>query len=562
MSPDKHVRTVSLYRLRMPDDADLRTAVAERYLGRPEYTAAPFTVDGVEALLVTGSVSRERTDWCAPLAELTGLEVDLASQVSSGLVLVRTDRAAYALSYGKGYCLLDPERQDVGFGLSFALRCLDEDSLKLVRRSFMDSRGRTDENSSTRGGTLRDLGTEWIGVLVNRIIGRASNLPLTHASYSRGPTKVSCTDVSVALPLAHTPRDFLRDLAVIEDVCARPAPLPGLEALARVRSLRGRGRTALVRGLDDRLDGLLGADGDVTRSAVALSVPSECADDIDQAQGVRITCGSRTVQAEEVVLDDVLSLVRARRAGRRLPALKQMRIQLFADRECREALTPPVSGARWLTAELHSRDASHFSWQGVWYEVGAEYVELLRKEITELLARPSSVELPYWPVGMDERSYNEERAGKQPGYTHFDRLTVRTSTFRGGGVEICDLLGPEGQLIMVKQAPKGSDGLSHLFAQARVAVEALRYDNDVRDKFLAAVAARGLHHSVEDILVTPTVVLAIRLKKGTPITADSLFPFAQVILLQTVVALQGMGARVEILPLYVDETGAEGRRVA
>ncbi|HEV7627683.1 MAG TPA: DUF6119 family protein, partial [Streptomyces sp.] len=440
----------------------------------------------------------------------------------------------------------DPECLDLGFGLDFALRCLDGDSISLVRRHFMDTRGRTDENSTTRSGSLRDLGTEWIGSVLSKITGNAAELPLTYASHSRGPTRVSCTDVSVTLPLAHSPRQFLQDLTVIEDICARPDPLPGLEALARVRSLHRRGRSTLVQELDTRLDGLLGG-GDA--SALALSVPDECAAQTEQARGVRITCGSRVVQVEEISLADILRLVRNRRDGRRLAALKSLRVELFADADCRERLAPPVSGSRWITAEVPGPRASHFFWQGRWYEVGAEYVEALREEVADLLARPSSVELPCWPVGMEEKDFNKE-AAKQDGYECFDRQTVRTANFGGGGLEICDVLGPEGQLIMVKKADKGTSGLSHLFAQARAAVETLRFDADVREKFLARVAELRPGRPAEDVLATPTVVLAIRLKKGVPITADSLFPFAQVILLQTAVALRGMGARVEIVPVY------------
>ncbi|WP_069170627.1 DUF6119 family protein [Streptomyces griseus] len=69
-------------------------------------------------------------------------------------------------------------------------------------------------------------------------------------------------------------------------------------------------------------------------------------------------------------------------------------------------------------------------------------------------------------------------------------------------------------------------------------------------KFLARVAGLRSDLRPEDILATPTVVLAIRLKYGVSITAGSLFAFSQVSLLQTALALQGMGARVEVVPIY------------
>jgi len=184
----------------------------------------------------------------------------------------------------------------------------------------------------------------------------------------------------------------------------------------------------------------------------------------------------------------------------------------------------------------------------LWYEVGEEYLSALEDGIQELLDRPTGVILPPWPKGRDEGWYNEQ-AARQPGYTLLDKKTVRTKKFKGGGLEICDLLGPEGQLIHVKKADTSTADLNHLFAQGRVSVETLRYDAQVREKFLALLVKTRSDGSVIDALRAPTVVFAILLKGGKPITVDSLFAFAQVSLLQSATALQGMGATVEVVAI-------------
>ena len=93
-------------------------------------------------------------------------------------------------------------------------------------------------------------------------------------------------------------------------------------------------------------------------------------------------------------------------------------------------------------------------------------------------------------------------------------------------------------------------GVIALGESLAIGFKALRYDVEVREQFLARVAELRPDLRPEDILATPTVVLAIRLKYGVPITAESLFAFSQVSLLQTDVALQGMGAKVEVVPIY------------
>ncbi|MEU5714334.1 DUF6119 family protein [Streptomyces sp. NPDC020403] len=544
-------RKTSVYRLNAPAEPglDLRALVSRRYRDREGFTATPVDHQGVSGLLVTGSIARDRAEWCAPLAELTGVDVQVAGRTSSGMLLVRVDWAVYAVTYGMGHHMIDPARLDLGFGLRFALRSLDQDAVSLVRRHLMDARGRTDENSTTRGGNLRDFGNEWVGSIVSKITGRAIDLPLTHAVDGGRVLGVSCTDTSITLPLGLSPLQFMNDLRVIEDACTQPAPLPGLESLARVRSLRRRGGTGLVQELDAELDRRL---GDRQAPGLALNLPGECGALAADVRAVRITRGSRSVDVDDVDaldIEDIRQFCCERPEGRRLQALREVRVQLFADEGCTEPLSPPIAGHRWITAEVLSAAKHHFYWQGSWYEIGAEFVQALRDDITELLNRPSKVTVPSWPSGKDEDWFNK-KAAEQDGYDLFDKKTVRTKTFRGGGLEICDVLGPEGQLIMVKKADAGSSGLSHLFAQARTAIEALRYDAEVREKFLARVAGLRSDLRPEDILATPTVVLAIRLKYGVSITAGSLFAFSQVSLLQTALALQGMGARVEVVPIY------------
>lgn len=544
VSSTRPTHRATLQRLRPPAGrSGLLSCVAPGYREREGFEIRPFSHEGLEGLLVLGAVPQERAEWCTALSSLVGEEVGVPSLVPGAVLLVRTDTAVYALSYGTGRHMIDQTHLDTGFGMRFALRSLNARQVKLVRRHLMDSRGRTDEHSTARVGSLHDLNREWIGSVVSRLTGMAVDLPLTHARSTRRPTRVECTDTSLTLPLGYTPRLLLGDLRAIEEICARPGELPGLESVARIRSLRGKGRTALVQGLDRRLDALLGAP---SSGRLALSVPDECAH-LDDVLAVRCTLGSRVVRGGHVSLGKLLTLVRDRPAGRRLSALRQARVQLFADLTCGVELSAPLPAHRWLAAEVREGASYHFYWQGQWYVVGEEYLAALADDVRDLLSEPVCVSLPRWPVGKryDERWFNEEIA-KQDGYTLFDRRTVRTPTFRGGGLEICDVLGPRGELIMVKKADSGSAALSHLSAQSRVAVEALRYDVQVREKFLARVREFRDDLTADQILAAPTVVFAIRLKGGVPLTVESLFPFTQVALLQTAVALGGMGARVAI----------------
>jgi len=540
-------RKTSLYRLRMPEGAhpDLRSLVVDHYLEREDYTAQEFDHAGLRGLLVAGTVSRGRASWCAAVESLTGIPVAVENRTSSGLLLVRAEKAVYALTYGLGHHMIDPFHLDSGFGLEFAVRCLDEDGITLVRRHLMDARGRTDENLVTHGDNIHRFGIEGAGAIVSKITGVVSDVPLSHVRDGGRSVRVVSGDSSIKLPLACDPEKFSADLRAVEDVCARPQPLPGFDSIARVRVLKKGNET--VERLDEKLDELL---ADPSAARLALSAPSECLDHFGATESFKVTGCDRSVQVQDLELDTLLTFVSGAPSGSRLSGLKKVRVQMFGDAECQEKLSGRIAGHRWLTADVPMGSGRYFYWQGKWYEIGEEYLASVEAELRQLLARPASVTLPPWPEGEknDEDWYNKE-AAKQPGYTLLDKKTVHTEKFRGGGLEICDLLGPQGQLIHVKRADRSTAALNHLFAQGRAAAEALRLDRQVREKFQERLRETGAEQTVQDIVENLTVVYAILLKKGAPITVDSLFAFAQVSLLQTARDLQAMGARVEVLAI-------------
>jgi uncharacterized protein (TIGR04141 family) len=105
------------------------------------------------------------------LAALIGQDVAEENRTSFGLLLVRTETAVYGLAYGMGALMINPLLIDPGFGIEFAIRCLDQDKITKVRRQLMDARGRSDENSVARGESIRDFGIEQLGEIVTRISG-------------------------------------------------------------------------------------------------------------------------------------------------------------------------------------------------------------------------------------------------------------------------------------------------------------------------------------------------------------------------------------------------------
>jgi uncharacterized protein (TIGR04141 family) len=554
-------RKTSLYRLRSSEEGaedDLKSFVLARYLNRNGFTSRLVHQDGLRGLLVTGTVAPGRADWCHPLNALTGLDVTEENRTAFGLLLVRTESAVYGLTHGMGHLMIDPARIDPGFGIEFAVRCLDEDRITKVRRQLMDARGRTDENSVATGEHIRGFGIEQFGEIVSRISGQIIGVPLTFTKDRKRPAHITGSDRSVKLHLASTASGLMEDLESIEEVCARPDPLPGLGFIAQVRPVNPK--SDLAQRLDARLDAVI---GEPEPSRIALAVPGECRDRFEFAECFRVALAGRSQMFDELDAGQLISAVRHKAAGGRLSALRAGRIEMFADTEGADLLSRKIPADHWLTAEVSEGIVHYFYWQGQWYEIGAEYLATVEARIAELLARPASVTLPPWTKSgdgekHDEDWYNKEIA-RQDGYVLLDKDTVRTSRLRGGGLEIADALGPAGQFICVKKADTTAP-LNHLFAQGRIAIETLRYDHEARDKFLVKLQQLAPGHPLDTSFSRPVLIFGIMLKDGISVTVDSLFAFAKISLLHTATVVEGMGTRLEIIS--ISRTQPSGTEIA
>jgi uncharacterized protein (TIGR04141 family) len=555
-------RKTSLYRLRCSGPAveeDLTSFVLPRYLDRDGFTSRLVDQDGILGLLVTGTVAPGTVDWCNPLGALTGCEVTEENKTAFGLLLVRTEIAVYGLAYGMGHLMINPARIDPGFGIEFAVRCLDEDRITKVRRQLMDARGRTDENSVTSGEHIRGFGIEQFGEIVSRVSGQITGVPLTFTRDRKRAAHITGSDHSIKLHLASTAQGLMVDLQSIEEVCARPDPLPGLGFIAQVRPLNPK--SELAQHLDERLDTEIGRP---EPGRIALAVPGECRDGFECAESFKVTLAGSSEMYDELNASQVIAAVRNKPAGDRLPALRAGRVEMFADTDGAQLLSRKIPADQWLTAEVSEGIVHYFYWQGQWYEIGAEYLATVESRITELLARPASVTLPPWTKSAsggeehDEDWYNKQIA-RQDGYVLLDKDTVRTRRLRGGGLEIADALGPSGQFVCVKKADSTAP-LNHLFAQGRVAIETLRYDREAREKFLAKLQQLAPGHPLDKSFSTPVLVFGIMLRDGISLTVNSLFAFAQISLLHTATMVEGMGARLEIVS--ISRTQPSGKDVA
>ena len=195
---------------------------------------------------------------------------------------------------------------------------------------------------------------------------------------------------------------------------------------------------------------------------------------------------------------------------------------------------------RWIEAGLTIGARQYFLIDGEWHESGTEFLNSIAEQVSELIVTDSA--LPPWEKGEHERNYNtrvQHELGRAK-YLCLDRKNVRTALHRHTGFEVCDLLGPDDELVCVEPA-SGSGPLSHLFYQAFVAVETLRNEPEARRGFSAIVAeVSGGVRAVPLGYRPKKVVFAIHLTTGRTLTPGTLFPFARVALVNMATTLKAL----------------------
>jgi uncharacterized protein (TIGR04141 family) len=533
--PSPAART-SLYRI--ADVAGLRDALQDKYLERDAFTATATTVSGRDALLVMGTMTTELVSWAATLQRLTAQPVGLGNKTAAAVLVIRNgEDGAWALTYGMGFQLLDQAKVDGGFGQRIAIRVADPRELHSVTRTTLDQRSRTDRFSIPSGDHLRGFGVGDFGELVTRLVAKAEIPSMTGG---KQPLRIRGAD-ALSAPLARTPDSLVADLDVLESILDEPAAAE-LEVLEQLVVIKHK--PELIETLEGALSQAL-ATPDQAR--LGLSWPHERIDENGTPTSFKIMGAGRAwahVQDGTPELGFLLDALSTDKPDERLDRLKRMRVQLFRDADGEEPISTAIPGLKWLAFETEAEGKRYCLHDATWYLMDQDYARRLRERTQAIFDRDPGISLPEWPPGMNEAGYNVLAASVLRG-TLLDQKFIYTDLHRRG-IEVCDILSPDGTLVHVKNL-ESSAPASHLLSQALVSADALLHDEEARSKFRTVVeTAGGEATSIPNPV--RTVVLGVA-RRGRLVSSEHLFTFTQVTLVRQVAALQSRGVDVFVAPI-------------
>ncbi|MEU8269019.1 DUF6119 family protein [Sphaerisporangium sp. NPDC049002] len=509
-----------------------------------ERTFAPlfpdFPGDAV-AYLVRGHFMIPKVEWSSDLSQLVGEDTPLDAKNPAALLLVALDGQVFAIGFGHGFRLVPDELKDPDFGLRFAIRAIDPDRVRdIVRRSTV-RQGRQDATLVPSGLPIDSVGVRRHAEIVRKLGGRLH--PEVLGLEDGDSITVDGSAAGLRLPI---PLDNAKLVALLQQII-KVCEMEVHPSFAFIEAIKPVRDAAVISRLDAMLDeGLRGK----TEVPLALAVPVDLAAKLDETVSYNIKIGSAWVRGRRSLeTEDILNRCRVLNGTAPTAALRAGRIELSDGGDGAGTIGGAIA-IRWLEAHMAIDARQFFLIDGEWHESGADYLNGIREQVDQLITTVSSTVLPPWRKGEHEKAYNlrvQHELGRAS-YLCLDRKGVRTALHRHQGVEVCDLLGPEDELICVKPA-SGSDSLSHLFNQALVAVETLLNQADARQRFSEVVTeASGGGRSVPLSYRPRKVVFAIHMKTGRKLTPATLFPFSQVALVHMAATLKSLyGVEVEVI---------------
>jgi uncharacterized protein (TIGR04141 family) len=469
----------------------------------------------------------------------TGVEgevKELTNRTNAAVLLIHRNKRAFAITFGHGRHLLNEAALESDFGLKAALNSLRHDSLRSV-----DSFAIEEQTVHKRSQASRASGLEVFGIDVSHDIMRAvTGIPRHEVALQAVSGNGGTLSIS-----AHT--DF-QGLGPLTD---------RLFSLSRKRTYREH-----FAWVDNVCR--------VTDPNIAVDLDAKLIADLKKASPQSYLAPPEPIEWEQILQFGYTHARKQRDID--------MNLATYLGNVDREELTPGTMQQDWVYAYGEDEDDPLDRWSvydclvfetshagkkfvltaGAWFEIAATFAQQILRQVQQI----AKAKLPLPDVRQNpdnslesETLYNQRVANQDGSTALLDRRIARcqgTST----GIEVCDLLTEDKDLIHVKHRKGGSSSLSHLFAQGRMSGEALLRDRDFRldaRRFLQGIRP-ALQARIPVNKPDPRryrVVFAI-LGTGADAPGEDLPFFSQLNLARTSQALSELGFRVGIIGIPVE----------
>lgn len=381
----------------------------------------------------------------------------LFSAQASALLLVKTKRGRFAISFGHAWQWLNENAIERRFGLLAALNCIEDDQIKVVDAQQIDSLALSRRAQASHSSDLVAFGLDVRRDLMKAIVGRPKSADIGKtimgADALRVTTKIEFADVGNKcdqLFVLSRKEDYKTNYGWIDniEIVKNPDEKKQLDAI-------------LLRAINSRdTEGMFLAPPRIKD----LTSDEEYRFHFDKGRDEN----RFDIEIEELMTGIEHSL------PINLDFLKHNRIEVYA------AGSPytidSFSIYSGIVFEANRGNRLSCLIDGDWYNVSNSHVNYVNSQLSQITK--SAVKLPDAKNSEKEGDYNI-RAAKALNASCMDKRMI---TYGGGAnkIEVCDVLTNDPCFIHVKKA-NSSQVLSHLFNQGVVAGQFL-LEEDFREE--------------------------------------------------------------------------------
>ena len=387
---------------------------------------------------------------------------DFHNQHASAVMFVRQGDRTFALTFGFGRHLLDPEFLEPDFGLHVAAGLVDPTDVSVIDSRLVQTGRLQLRRQATRGATVRDIGLDAEREMLRALTGRVLDKSLG--------TRVGGAD-SLSLSGVLNVQELVGRLQLFRLTYERKAYRDRFPLLDRWRPVSD---ARLRRELDTELIAAIGKRD----RRLALGVPEI----IDwQSSGFRF---NREPKETRHAVPELSAYLATRDDDPTLDHLKSDRLLLIGVDS--DEATGSWSVYRTLEWESLRDDRVFFLTEGRWFEIDAGFLSRIDARLDAI--DRSGIARPDFDPREWERDYDERLAAFAPGRLMLDRSFAYFED-EAGKVEICDVFTLERDFVHIKR-DFDAEGLSHLFAQGAVAGELFWFSSAFRERTRTLLAPR------------------------------------------------------------------------
>ena len=371
----------------------------------------------------------------------------LANRSTAAVFLLQAGGRFFALAFGYGRHLLNPDILEQDFGLKVVLNTVDPDRLTSVDARTVDELTMHTRRDVSRGSSFGAFGLD-----VSRDLVRAVTGPPRDETLGRRASGSDSLSLLTRAQLGELPELCARLLEAYESDDYKER-FGWIDHVRRVRD------NALITSLNERLVDQIRAH-ELTDMHLAPPEPMPW----QRLDGFTYS----TREGDELDPDPRISVyVETLDSLDELGVSELKRDRVIAMASDSEAPLESWSVFKCIVFETRVGEVLYILTAGEWYSVSESFGD----EVIAFIQDIPELELafPVAALGIDEGTYNQEAAAVL-GALSLDRQLVLTPA--GDRIELCDLLTRERQLIHVKKRGSSST-LSHLFAQGYVSAELL-----------------------------------------------------------------------------------------